>query len=92
MAGTKQSLEARRKRALFRSAHRGTKEMDWILGRFAAARVASMAERELDAFEQFIALPDPDIEQWVVHGGATRPEGEIGAFVERLRQFHGIDA
>ena len=30
-------VERRRRRAVYRACHRGTKEMDWILGRFRAA-------------------------------------------------------
>jgi antitoxin CptB len=90
MAENGQGLEARRRRAIFRAAHRGTREMDWILGRFAEAEVEAMPEDELAAFEEFLALPDPDIEQWVVYGAAQRPEGALGAFVARLRRFHAL--
>lgn len=65
--------------------------MDWILGRFAAAEVGAMAEGELNAFEQFLTLPDPMLEQWVIHHAHDRPEGPVGAFVDRLRRFHGIE-
>lgn len=85
-------LEARRRRAIFRAGHRGTKEMDWILGRFAAAEVNTMPAAELAAFERFLALPDPMIEQWVVYGAGNRPEGTVGAFIDRLRRFHDIGA
>lgn len=91
MAAGEQAIEARRRRAIFRATHRGTKEMDWVLGRFAESEVAAMAESELAAFEEFLTLPDPDIEQWVVHGATPRPEGAAGTFVERLRRFHQMD-
>ncbi|TMJ66522.1 MAG: succinate dehydrogenase assembly factor 2, partial [Alphaproteobacteria bacterium] len=35
-------VERRRRRAVYRACHRGTKEMDWILGRFAQAALADM--------------------------------------------------
>jgi antitoxin CptB len=91
MAAGEQAIEARRRRAVFRATHRGTKEMDWVLGRFAESEVASMAEADLAAFEQFLTLPDPEIEQWVVHGATPRPEGTAGAIVEWLRRFHGME-
>ena len=34
--------ETRRRRAAYRACHRGTKEMDWILGRFAEAALPAM--------------------------------------------------
>ena len=35
-------VASRRRRAVFRASHRGTKEMDWLIGRFAESRVAGM--------------------------------------------------
>ena len=77
-------LEIRRKRALYRANHRGTKELDLILGRYADARVPGMDEASLTAFEQFIALPDPDIDRWIRGSGA--PEG-VAAYVADVRAF-----
>ena len=83
-------LQTRRRRAIFRATHRGTKEMDWVLGRFAQSEVAGMHEAELTAFEEFLSLPDPDIEHWVVHGASPEPVGATGEIVARVRRFHGI--
>jgi antitoxin CptB len=80
-------LELRRKRALYRAHHRGTKELDLILGRYAQERVPGMDETKLTAFEQFLALPDPDIEYWIRGGEAT--DGVVDA-VGDLRVFWGI--
>lgn len=80
-------LATRRKRALYRATHRGTKELDILLGRFAEQSLAGMDERELTAFEQFLALPDPDIDQWM--RGRDAPEG-VADMVSRVRTFHGL--
>jgi antitoxin CptB len=80
-------LELRRKRALYRAHHRGTKELDLILGRYAQNRVPGMDEAQLTAFEQFLALPDPDIDQWIRLGQA--PDG-VAAAVSDLREFLGL--
>ncbi len=61
-------LEMRRRRAAYRASHRGTKEMDIILGRYAEARLGAMAGEELSAFERFLALPDPLLTQWFSSG------------------------
>ena len=45
MTGTTRSssdLDPRRRKALFRSWHRGTREMDLVLGRFADAEIGSL--------------------------------------------------
>jgi antitoxin CptB len=54
-------LDERRKRLLFRCWHRGTREMDLILGRFADAEIANLAEDELTQFEYLMDVPDPDL-------------------------------
>jgi antitoxin CptB len=80
-------LEIRRKRALYRAYHRGTKELDLILGRYANERVPGMDEARLTAFEQFLALPDPDIDQWI--RGCKAPDG-VAAAVADVRVFLGL--
>ena len=85
-------LSVRQRRALYRAAHRGTKEMDWLLGRFADATVGAMGEHELAAFEQLLELPDKDVERWILEAPEQKPDGPVGEFVARLRRFHGLDA
>ncbi|HEY7687469.1 MAG TPA: succinate dehydrogenase assembly factor 2, partial [Dongiaceae bacterium] len=45
-------MDSRIKRALYRANHRGTKEMDLILGRFAEAEHGGWDGPTLDAFEE----------------------------------------
>jgi len=54
-------LDDRRKRLLFRCWHRGTREMDLILGRFADAEIATLRDDELGELERLIEVPDPDL-------------------------------
>ena len=64
MTGTTRSsggLDDRRKRLLFRCWHRGTREMDLILGRFADAEISGMRDDELTELERLIEVPDPDL-------------------------------
>lgn len=82
--------EIRRRRVLYRAAHRGTKEMDWLLGRFAEAEVESFDGADLNAFEQFLALPDPDIQEWLLNPNAALPNGSALDFVQRLKRFHDL--
>lgn len=82
-------LEFRRKRALYRANHRGTKELDLILGRYANERVPKMDDARLVAFEQFLASPDPDIDQWI--RGREAPVS-IAEAVSDVRAFLGLKA
>ena len=66
------SSEIRRKRLLFRSWHRGTRESDLILGRFADKHLPGFDEAQLDRYEALLECSDPDIFDWVC-GRATPP-------------------
>ncbi|HEU0146018.1 MAG TPA: succinate dehydrogenase assembly factor 2 [Bradyrhizobium sp.] len=88
MTGTTRSsegLDDRRKRLLFRCWHRGTREMDLILGRFADAEIATLDEDELCELEQLLEIPDPDFYAAVV-GSRSLPEAQ-GALFDRIRTF-----
>ncbi|MEM8744686.1 MAG: succinate dehydrogenase assembly factor 2 [Pseudomonadota bacterium] len=90
MADAINDIEARRRRVLYRAGHRGTKELDLLLGRFAEAQIAAMTDADLTAFEEFLALPDPDIQFWLLTPGAEEPDGLAGEFVRRLKRFHDL--
>jgi antitoxin CptB len=68
------SAEIRRKRLLFRSWHRGTREADLILGRFADAHLIAFAEAQLDRYEGLLDCADADIFDWVSGRAALPPE------------------
>src|SRR3984893_15183316 len=74
--------EIRRKRLLFRSWRRGTRESDLILGRFADAHLAGFAEAQLDRYEALLDCADADIFDWV--SGRTAPPPEHDHDVTRL--------
>ncbi|MCZ7593495.1 MAG: succinate dehydrogenase assembly factor 2 [Hyphomicrobium sp.] len=85
-------LEMRRRRAAYRACHRGTKEMDIILGRYAEAHLARMSGAELGAFERLLALPDPLLNQWFAQGSNAVDMGEFAELVAALRAHHGLGA
>ena len=80
-------LEPRRKRALYRAAHRGTKELDIVLGRYAEEHVPRMDEARLAIFEHLLALPDPDIDGMI--RGRDAPDG-VAAAISDIRRFLGL--
>jgi antitoxin CptB len=90
MTGTTRSsagLDLRRRRALYRAWHRGTREMDLIMGRFADAEIGSLAEDQLDAFERLIEVPDRDLYGWIT-GEEETPAHHRSAVLDRLRTLH----
>jgi len=66
------SPDIRRKRLLFRSWHRGTREADLILGSFAEAHLAGFDEPQLDRFEALLEIPDAELFDWI-NGRAVPP-------------------
>jgi antitoxin CptB len=83
-------LDDRRKRLLFRCWHRGTREMDLILGRFADAEIAALSDGELGELERLIEVPDPDLY------AALTDDRPLAAAVasplfERIRAFRVAD-
>jgi antitoxin CptB len=88
-SGSADDLDLRRRRALYRAEHRGTKEMDWLLGRYAVAKLPTMDAPALTHFEQLIALSDVDLHAWII-----KPDAIIDTAFERtiydIRAFHDI--
>lgn len=65
-AGRKdETTENKRKRLIFRSGHRGTKEMDIILGTFATKNVPYFSEDELTDYDDLLCHNDPDLYNWI---------------------------
>jgi antitoxin CptB len=83
-------LDDRRKRLLFRCWHRGTREMDLILGRFADAEIASLRDEELTQLERLIEVPDPDLYAALTDGKALAPE-YASALFDRIKSFRVVD-
>ena len=79
----------RRRRLVFRAWHRGTREMDLVMGRFADANAATLDDREVDEFEALMDAPDPEIFKWVT-GAVPTPANYETALLQRIRAFHGM--
>jgi antitoxin CptB len=90
MTGTTRSsadLDPRRRKVLFRSWHRGTREMDLIMGRFADVHIGGFSDAELDDFERLIEVPDRDLFAWVT-AKADTPGNYDTAVFRALKAFH----
>jgi len=93
MTGTTRSsdgLDDRRKRLLFRCWHRGTREMDLILGRFADAEIETLGDDDLAELETLLELPDPDLYA-AITGHRQLAPGQSGALFERIKAFRVVD-
>ena len=64
----------RRSRLRFRSWHRGTREIDLLMGSFIDAHVADFTSEQLDQYEAILTLNDPDLYNWMTGAEPVPPE------------------
>ena len=83
MSGTvlsSEGLDERRRRLLYRAWHRGTREMDLIMGRFTDAVLSDLTEAELCDYERLMQAADPDLYAWITGERAAPPEMDSSVF------------
>ena len=83
----KDNISINRKRLAFRSWHRGTREIDLLLGRFADAHVPDFDAEQLDMYDRFLNNSDPDIYNWISRAEPV-PPAEDNAVVQLLLAFY----
>ena len=82
-----EGLDPRRRRLLFRSWHRGTREADLIMGRFADVHIGAFSDTELDEFEHLLDALESDLLGWLT-GVTPVPAEHDTAMFRRVRDFH----
>lgn len=81
---TEESRDNRIKRLSMRSMRRGIKEMDVILSRYAAARLADMDDTALDGYDALLVENDQDLYQWV--SGQVPPPAHHAGLVDDINR------
>ena len=79
--------DIRLKRLRFRAWHRGTRESDLLLGRFADAHLPTFSESQLALYDRFLNNSDPDIYNWI-SGAEPVPPAEDNEVVQLLLAFY----
>lgn len=69
-----EALMTLRRRLRYRSHHRGTKELDVLLGHFADRHLDAMTRGQLVAYEALLAVEDPVMLGWLM--GTAAPPGD----------------
>ena len=80
-------LDDRRKRLRYQAWHRGTREMDLVLGRYVDAQVASLTDEELVTLEALMEVPDPELYLWIA-GTADVPSNYDTPLFRKIVAFH----
>ena len=82
MTGTGEPRDVMLRRLRIRATHRGIKEMDIILGRFAEARLHDLDDDALAAFDTLLSENDQDLYQWVT--GQQAPPPHMVAILDEI--------
>lgn len=86
---TADTLELRRRRAGWRASHRGTKELDIMIGRYADAVLPDLVDPSLALFEAFLIEPEPELQRWLLNGEPVT-KSEYERLVADVRRHFGI--
>ena len=80
------NIDNLRKKILYRSEHRGTKEMDILLSNFVKKYVNSLSESELCELESLLNIDDGVLYKWYLKKERTTsvPENSI---TQKLKEF-----
>ena len=80
------NINTLKKRIFYRSMHRGTKEMDLLLGNFVKKYVNSLNENELCELESLLNIDDGVLYKWYLSKEKTTsiPDNSI---TKKLRKF-----
>lgn len=87
---TSANLSDLQKKLLFRAWHRGTREADLLLGRFAEAHLATMNDAQVAAFADLLNEQDPDIYDWLIGRQPTPPSFQ-NVVMDTLKTFYQMD-
>lgn len=85
-SGQQHDRAYRLKRLRYQSGYRGTKELDAILGAFAAKYLDSMTDAELTAYEDLLEVPEVVLWQWLSGQGGI-PAEEMTPMLQKILAF-----
>jgi antitoxin CptB len=80
------SIDDFRKKLLFRSSHRGTKEMDLLLGGFFQENYQILSESELLEFQDILELTDKALSDWLIMNKNNEDIENI-AISKKIKEF-----
>ena len=80
------NLNTLKKRILYRSVHRGTKEMDLVLGNFVKKYVNFLNENELYELESLLNIDDEILYEWYLNQD-TNTLIPVNNITKKLKKF-----
>jgi antitoxin CptB len=86
MTRSSEGLDPRRRKLLFMCWHRGIREMDLIMGRFADENIDRLSDQELADLESLSEQPDQSLLGWFTGEFSTPAEYDTPVF-RKMRDF-----
>ena len=86
MTDSDSEVAKRRRQLKFRSWHRGTREMDFLMGRFADSHIDGFGPEQLDLYARLLENSDPEIYDWIT-GKTPVPGDSDSEILTQLRNF-----
>lgn len=80
------NIAIKKKQLIFRSWHRGTREIDLLLGKFADEHMAGFDAEQVALYDRFLNNSDPDIYNWIT-GQEPVPPSEDNAVVQLMLKY-----
>ena len=77
------------KRMIFRAWHRGTREMDLLIGTFTDQYIHDFSDEEMEQFIEILGRSDPDIYNWI--SGREAPPAELDNPIMTMMKNHSYD-
>ena len=74
--------EQRLKRLVYQCGHRGMKELDFLLGRFARQSLATLHAGEVEALEKILEEPEARLLDWLT--GREAPPAAYAALIKKI--------
>ncbi len=89
MTTIKENKDLFLKGLLYRSIHRGCKETDILVGKFAQNKLQKLNDKELELFENFIIQDDANIYDWILN--KTPCPKKYTILIQNIREFHDLN-
>ncbi|MBI1327334.1 MAG: succinate dehydrogenase assembly factor 2 [Alphaproteobacteria bacterium] len=75
-------MDDKKRQLLYRAKHRGTKELDILLGRYAERNVEAMNEADMALFTEFLEEQEPVMYDWFME--KAQPPAKYAALVKAI--------
>jgi len=75
------------KKIIYRSTHRGTKEMDLLLGKFVKSNISKLSISELNDLLYLLEVEDTILERWIFNKSVknTIPSNRVSKMLKNFK-------